>query len=116
MERYFQKLKCYRRIATRYDKLACVYRAFIYIASILIKIGNQARGSTLKNVRYRCAKVFLSRLFQHALVDKYDRLSDEGRLRINSQIDCELRVDALVAEKRHERQRQGIEASRQAGK
>ena len=48
VERYFQKLKCYRRIATRYDKLACVYRAFIYIASILIKIGNQARGSTLK--------------------------------------------------------------------
>ena len=48
VERYFQKLKCYRRIATRYDKLACVYRAFIYIASILIKIGNQARESTLK--------------------------------------------------------------------
>jgi len=42
------------------------------------------------------------------LVDKYNRLSDEGRLRINNQIDCELRVDALVAEKRHERQRQGI--------
>ena len=50
------------------------------------------------------------------LVDKYNRLSDEGRLRVNSQIDCELRVDALVADKRHERQRQGIEASRQAGK
>ena len=50
------------------------------------------------------------------LVDKYNRLSDEGRLRINNQIDCELRVDALAAEKRHEKQRQGIEASRQAGK
>lgn len=50
------------------------------------------------------------------LVDKYNRLSDEGRLRIDSQIDCELRVDAQVAEKRHEKQRQGIEASRQAGK
>ena len=50
------------------------------------------------------------------LVDKYNRLSDEGRLRINNQIDCELRVDALAAEKRHEKQRQGIEASRLAGK
>ena len=47
---------------------------------------------------------------------KYNRLSDEGRLRINSQINCELRVDALVAKKRHEKQRQGIEASKQAGK
>ncbi|WP_157833236.1 helix-turn-helix domain-containing protein [Selenomonas ruminantium] len=50
------------------------------------------------------------------LVDKYNRLSDEGRLRINNQIDCELRVDALIAKKRLEKQRQGIEASRQAGK
>ena len=49
------------------------------------------------------------------LVDKYNHLSDEGRLRIDSQIDCELRVDALAAEKRHEKQRQGIEASRLAG-
>lgn len=50
------------------------------------------------------------------LVDKYNHLSDEGRLRINSQIDCELRIDALAAEKRQEKQRKGIEASRQAGK
>ena len=50
------------------------------------------------------------------LVDKYNHLSDEGRLRINSQIDCELRIDALVAEKRQEKQRKGIEESRQAGK
>ena len=49
------------------------------------------------------------------LVDKYNRLSDEGRLRINNQIDCELRIDALAAQKRHEKQRQGIAASRQAG-
>ena len=58
VERYFQKLKCYRRIATRYDKLACVYRAFIYIASILIKIGNKARENTLK--RMCCSNVQMS--------------------------------------------------------
>lgn len=34
------------------------------------------------------------------LVDKYNHLSNEGRLRIDNQIDCELRVDALAAEKR----------------
>lgn len=50
------------------------------------------------------------------LIEKYDKLSDEGRIRINNQIDCELHVDAMLAEERHEKQRQGIEASRQAGK
>ena len=39
------------------------------------------------------------------LVDKYNCLSDEGRLCIDNQIDCELRVDALAAEKRLEKQR-----------
>ena len=29
VERYFQKQKYYRRTATRYDKLACVYQSFI---------------------------------------------------------------------------------------
>ena len=48
VERYFQKLKGYRRIATRYDKLACVYRAFIYFASILIKIKNKSREKELR--------------------------------------------------------------------
>lgn len=47
VERYFQRLKCYRRIATRYDKLACVYRAFITIACILLKIGNKSREKEL---------------------------------------------------------------------
>ena len=50
VERYFQKLKCFRRIATRYDKLACVYRSFIYIASILIKIGNKSREHPIKGL------------------------------------------------------------------
>lgn len=50
VERYFQKLKCYRRIATRYDKLACVYRAFIHIAAILIKVENRTREKALVNL------------------------------------------------------------------
>ena len=50
VERYFQKLKCYRRIATRYDKLASIYRSFIYIASILIKIGNKTREKDLRRI------------------------------------------------------------------
>ncbi|MEF2620450.1 MAG: IS4/IS5 family transposase, partial [Lachnospiraceae bacterium] len=32
----FLKLKAYRRIATRYDKLACTYLGFLCLASILI--------------------------------------------------------------------------------
>lgn len=52
VERYFQKLKCCRRIATRYDKLACVYRAFIYLASILIKIKIKTRETELRRMSY----------------------------------------------------------------
>lgn len=36
VEKYFLKLKGFRRIATRYDKLAATYLGFICIASILI--------------------------------------------------------------------------------
>ena len=36
VEKYFLKLKGFRRIATRYDKLAAAYLGFICIASILI--------------------------------------------------------------------------------
>lgn len=36
VEKFFFKLKAYRRIATRYDKLASTYFGFICIASILI--------------------------------------------------------------------------------
>lgn len=36
VENYFLKLKTYRRIATRYDKLASTFLAFVCIASILI--------------------------------------------------------------------------------
>lgn len=36
VERFFQKLKNFRRVATRYDKLATSFLAFIYIASIFI--------------------------------------------------------------------------------
>lgn len=36
VEKYFHKLKGFRRIATRYDKLAFTYLGFICLASILI--------------------------------------------------------------------------------
>ncbi|WP_374756008.1 transposase [Fibrisoma montanum] len=36
VERYFNKLKQYRRVATRYDKTASCFAGFIYIASTLI--------------------------------------------------------------------------------
>ncbi|MBT9653707.1 transposase, partial [Ruminococcus sp. MCC718] len=36
VEKLFLKLKAYRRIATRYDKLACTYLGFLCLASILI--------------------------------------------------------------------------------
>ena len=36
VENYFLKLRAYRRIATRYDKLASTFLGFICIASILI--------------------------------------------------------------------------------
>ena len=36
VECFFQKLKRYRRIATRYDKLAKRFLAFIHIACILL--------------------------------------------------------------------------------
>ena len=60
VERYFQRLKCYRRIATRYDKLACVYRAFITIACTLLKIGNKSREKELiKKVHSRYTNVYV---------------------------------------------------------
>lgn len=41
VEKLFLKLKAYRRIATRYDKLACTYLGFLCLASILfVKINN----------------------------------------------------------------------------
>ena len=36
VECFFNKLKHFRRIATRYDKLAASFTAFVYIAAILI--------------------------------------------------------------------------------
>ena len=36
VENFFLKLKSYRRIATRYDKLACTYLGFLCLASIII--------------------------------------------------------------------------------
>ena len=36
VERYFNKLKQYRRVATRYEKTAVSFAGFIYLASALI--------------------------------------------------------------------------------
>ena len=36
VERFFQKLKWFRRVFTRYDKLDASFLAFVYIASIII--------------------------------------------------------------------------------
>ena len=38
VENFFQKLKSYRRVATRYDKLAQTYFGFVLIASALIEL------------------------------------------------------------------------------
>lgn len=35
-ERYFNKLKQYRRVATRYEKTAVSFAGFIYLASAMI--------------------------------------------------------------------------------
>jgi transposase len=42
MERFFNKIKQRRRVATRYDKLAANYLAFVKLASLRIWL----RGST----------------------------------------------------------------------
>lgn len=38
IERFFHRLKQFRRVATRYDKLAVRYLGFVYFASILMTI------------------------------------------------------------------------------
>ena len=38
IECFFQKLKWFRRIATRYDKSDSIFLAFLYLASILILV------------------------------------------------------------------------------
>lgn len=36
VECFFNKVKNYRRLATRYDKLACTFKAFLTLASIMV--------------------------------------------------------------------------------
>lgn len=36
IERTFNKLKCFRRIATRYDRKALYYKSFVYLAASLM--------------------------------------------------------------------------------
>lgn len=49
IERAFQKMKRYRHIFTRYDKLAKMYRAFIIL--VLVHLLTRTRGSRLRDVR-----------------------------------------------------------------
>ncbi|SDP64900.1 hypothetical protein [Selenomonas ruminantium] len=52
---------------------------------------------------------------EQQLIEKYRQLSADGRIRINCQIDCELRIDRENAERRRQSQRKGIEAAQKAG-
>jgi transposase len=36
VEYFFNKIKQYRRIATRFEKLACTFKAFLTLASIMV--------------------------------------------------------------------------------
>ena len=38
VERFFQKIKLFRRVATRYDKLASRFFSFVLLASIMILV------------------------------------------------------------------------------
>lgn len=40
VERFFNKIKQFRRIATRYDKLASSFFAFVYLAAAFINLRN----------------------------------------------------------------------------
>src|SRR6185295_3722744 len=54
VERFFNKIKHYRRFATRYDKLAANYLAFIQLASIRLwlRVNTRLRGG-LRRLRFR---------------------------------------------------------------
>ena len=51
VERFFNKIKQYRRIATRYDKLAANYLAFIKLASIRIWLRAYKSTSSRHDIR-----------------------------------------------------------------
>ncbi|PQP81607.1 hypothetical protein C0Q44_18050 [Paenibacillus sp. PCH8] len=36
VECFFNKVKNFRRLATRYDKLACTFKSFLALASIMV--------------------------------------------------------------------------------
>ncbi|MGB0696765.1 MAG: IS5 family transposase, partial [Rhodospirillaceae bacterium] len=38
IERFFNKIKCFRRVATRYDKLGSTYLAMVKLASIRLRL------------------------------------------------------------------------------
>jgi transposase len=47
IERFFNKIKQCRRVATRYDKLATNYLAFVKLASIRVWLGRAAGGEVV---------------------------------------------------------------------
>ena len=55
--------------------------------------------------------IFMETDEEQQLLEKYRQLSVEGRIRVNNQIDCELRVDAEAVMKRREK----IETAKKAG-
>ena len=62
VENYFLKLKAYRRIATRYDKLASTFLGFICIASILIWL-NERKLNIIQAAAVLALVVFLGIVF-----------------------------------------------------
>ena len=36
VENYFERIKTFRRVATRYDKLAATFLGFVYLATIVV--------------------------------------------------------------------------------
>jgi hypothetical protein len=57
VERFFNKIKQCRRVATRYDKLAANYLAFVQLASIWLWLrdgaAHAAAGETAKSAKVR---------------------------------------------------------------
>ena len=51
VECFFQKLKWFRRIATRYDKLDASFLAFVYLASIAVLLIYTERREDLQSIK-----------------------------------------------------------------
>lgn len=67
LERFFNKIKHSRRVATRYDKLATNYLAFVQLASIRawLRVNESASQTAGLRSNIRSAKSLLKRLRTH---------------------------------------------------